>query len=576
MFIDTRRLAEGSVVHSEVCIIGGGVAGLSLALELEKHGIETCVLESGGFKPDEATRDLYRGENVGLPYQFADSCRSRYLGGSSNCWGGYCRPLEAHDFERREWVPNSGWPFGKSELQPYYERSHVLLKLGPSRYDVDFWVHALDNLQIHPILLNPTRVVTGICQLSPPARFGRLYRGELAKSKHVRVYLYANAVDIESGSDQAIRFVKVKTLSGKSLAASARIFVLATGGIENARLLLASNKVRPNGIGNDNDLVGRYFMDHPRLVTGKIYFRKDLPSHMLYDHLLNYHNRAFAAHGTCFAARLALSPELQAKEHLLNASVCFAALFFGYDTKVKEALDRIKNMFARHAAFDRSLVRDIMATSCHPTLVIQLLLARVLRLPGLIRYSRFQAIVEPLPDPASRVTLSTECDRLGVNRVKVDWRLGPEVKRTFDRTLTIIAEELTNAGIAEVTLDPPNEGGDWFRSLETVGTWHHMGTTRMHDSPRLGVVDRNCRVHGTSNLYAAGSSVFPTGGGNFPTITIVALALRLSDHIAAEMRRPFVLGTQSENASNGSGSLLKKNRKLSVLGAELGLDTNSR
>src|SRR5262245_12632752 len=211
MFIDTRRLAEGSVVHSEVCIIGGGVAGISLALALEKHGIETCLLESGGFKPDEATRDLYRGENVGLPYQFADSCRSRYLGGSSNCWGGYCRPLEAHDFERREWVPNSGWPFGKSELQPYYERSHVLLKLGPSRYDVDFWVDAMDNPQIHPIPLNPTRVVTRICQLSPPARFGKLYRDELAKSKHVRVYLYANAVDIESGSDQAIRFVKAKT-----------------------------------------------------------------------------------------------------------------------------------------------------------------------------------------------------------------------------------------------------------------------------------------------------------------------------------------------------------------------------
>jgi len=537
MFIDTRQLDDGSFIQSEVCIIGGGVAGISLALEFEKHGLETCVLESGGFKSDEATRDLYRGESIGLPYRFADGCRSRYLGGSSNCWGGWCRPLEEHDFERRDWIPNSGWPFGKSELNPYYERSHSLLRLGPNRYGVDFWIDAIDNPQFQPIKMNPARVVTGISQFSPPARFARLYRDELAKSKMVRVYLYANVVEIDASAGPAVRSVQVKTLTGRSVVASAKIFVLATGGIENARLLLASNKARPNGIGNDHDLVGRYFMDHPRLLTGEIRFRNECSGRMLYDVLFNYHNKALAAHGACVAAQFALSPELQAKERLLNARICFSSLLVWHDTEGWEALGRIKHRLAREAKFDESLAHDIIAVSARPAHFAQFILARILRFPRLIKRSRFQAIVEPLPDPASRVTLSHKCDRLGMKRVNVDWRLGSEVKRTFDRSLAIIAQELTTAGVADVILDPPIEGGEWPTTLAKEGCWHHMGTTRMHDSPKLGVVDRNCRVHGTSNLYVAGSSVFPTAGGDFPTITIAALALRLADYIAAEMGR---------------------------------------
>jgi choline dehydrogenase-like flavoprotein len=115
------------------------------------------------------------------------------------------------------------------------------------------------------------------------------------------------------------------------------------------------------------------------------------------------------------------------------------------------------------------------------------------------------------------------------------------VKRSIDRTVAIIAEELAAAGVADINLDPPIEGRDWPSTFEAEGTWHHMGTTRMQDSPKLGVVDPNCLVYGTSNLYIAGSSVFPTAGANFPTITIVALALRLSDHIAREIRCQPVL-----------------------------------
>jgi choline dehydrogenase-like flavoprotein len=554
MFIDTRRLNDGSAIQAEVCIIGGGVAGITLALEFEKHRIETCLLESGGFNPDKATQDLNRGENVGLPYLFADGCRSRFFGGSSNCWGGWCRPMDEHDFVRREWIPNSGWPFGKSELQPYYERTHSILKIGPNRFDTNFWIDSIGNPQVHRIPLNPARVVDGVSQFSPPARFGRLYREELARSKHVRVYLYANVVDIEPDLDQAVRLVKVKTLTGRTADISAKVFVLATGGIENARLLLASNKVRPKGLGNDNELVGRYFMDHPRMFSGKIHFRKGWSGNMLYDIPFNYHNKAVAAHGTCVGAQFMLAPELQAKERLLNACVCFSSLFLGQDTEARDALFRIYRRLEQNGQFEQSLSGDILTASAHPLHVAQFVFTRYLRLTharalrSLIKHTRFEAIVEPLPDPVSRVTLSHQRDRLGVNRVKVDWRLGTQVKRTFDRTLDIIGKELTSAGVADVILDPPIEGGEWPNTFEKEGSWHHMGTTRMHDSSKFGVVDRNCRVHGMSNLYVAGSSVFPTAGGNFPTITIVALALRLSDHIAMEMRRQLMTSSVSSSA----------------------------
>jgi choline dehydrogenase-like flavoprotein len=162
-----------------------------------------------------------------------------------------------------------------------------------------------------------------------------------------------------------------------------------------------------------------------------------------------------------------------------------------------------------------------------------------------------QAIVEAVPDPDSRVTLSADKrDRFGMPRVKVEWRLGEQVQRTFDKTFSLLAQELQMAGIADVELDAPLEGRRWPAKLE--GTWHHMGTTRMHDSPHEGVVDRDCKVHGMSNLYVAGSSVFPTVGANFPTITIAALALRLAGHLVRQLDVPDIVGSTRNDAANSS------------------------
>ena len=537
MFIDTRRVEQGTVIQTTVCIIGGGVAGITLAMELEKKGIDVCLLESGGFAPDSGTRDLYRGEDVGeWRYNFADGSRSRFLGGSSNCWGGWCRPLDPWDFEKRDWIAHSGWPFGLDELTPYYDRTHALLKLGPNNFEPDFWERSIGRPDVRRMPLVTGKVRDTISQFSPPARFGKMYREALKRSQRIRVFLYANAVNIDTDNPATnVTRIQVATLTGRHMQVTATQYVLATGGIENARLLLASNKVQPCGLGNGNDLVGRFFMDHPRLFSGSIHFAAQWARNKLSDVKYHYMNAAVAAHGTHIAHQFALTPEVLEQEGLLNARVWFSSIFPGEGSEGAQALFRIKQALLKKDQEDWSLTRDVLTMIAHPLDTLGYGYTRLFQSRWLIRGVKFQLIVEPEPNPDSRVMLSpSQKDRLGMSRVRVDWRLTSKVQRTFDRTLAIMADEMHRSGVARVELDPPIEGGKWPSDIE--GTWHHMGTTRMHDSPKQGVVDRNCKVHGLSNLFVAGSSVFPTAGANFPTITLAALAFRLSEHLARELR----------------------------------------
>jgi choline dehydrogenase-like flavoprotein len=537
MFIDTRRVDQGSVVNCSVCIVGGGIAGITLAMSLDKQNIDVVLLESGGFSSDEGSRDLYRGEAVGeYPYSFADGCRSRFLGGSSNCWGGWCRPLDPWDFQKRDWVAHSGWPFGLDELLPYYDRTHALLQLGPNNFDPEFWERSINRPDVRRTPLVSGKVRDTISQFSPPVRFGKTYRQTLQRSQHIRVYLHANATAVDTDqSAQSVTRVQVATLSGIRMEVRAAHYVLATGGIENARLMLASNTVQPNGLGNDNDLVGRFFMDHPRLLAGNIRFSRQWSRNKLSDVKYHYMNASVAAHGVHVAHQFALTPEVLEQERLLNARVWFWSIFPGEGSQGAQALLRIKQALLKKHQDDWSLPADIRSMVLHPIDTLGYGYTRLFRPRWLIQGVKFQIIVEPEPNPDSRVTLSpTQTDSLGMKRVRVEWRLTPRVQRTFDRTLAILADDMRRSGVAEVELDAPIEGQKWPASLE--GTWHHIGTTRMHDSPRQGVVDRHCKVHGISNLYVAGSSVFPTAGANFPTITLSALALRLSDFLVHQIR----------------------------------------
>ncbi|CAB3780904.1 Fructose dehydrogenase large subunit [Paraburkholderia ultramafica] len=552
MFIDTRTVEQDTVIETTVCIIGGGVAGITLALELSRAGVDICMLESGGFGPDDETRDLYRGENIGLPYTFADGSRSRYFGGSSNCWGGWCRPLDPWDFEKRDWIAHSGWPFGLDELAPYYARTHELLKLGPQNFDPAYWEREIGRHDVRRVPLATGDMRDTVAQFSPPVRFGKAYRDELSRSVRVRVFLHANVLNIDADAQgTTITGVRVGTISGRRISVQARMFVLATGGIENARLLLASNNVQAAGLGNANDLVGRYFMDHPRMMSGNVRFRAGIARNKLYDIKYHYQNAAVSAHGTKISSQFAPRQELMEREKLLNSRVWLYSKWYGEGSAGSEALIHCKEALLQKDQPRRNLKTDIATMIAHPLHTVGYGLTRLLQWPALITDVTLQAIVEAVPDPDSRVTLSADQhDRFGMPRVRVEWRLGEQVKRTFDKTFLLLAQELQMANIADIELDAPLEGRAWPAELE--GTWHHMGTTRMHDSPSEGVVDRDCKVHGISNLYVGGSSVFPTVGANFPTITIAALALRLSGHLVRQLDAPEVVGRTRVEAANSS------------------------
>jgi choline dehydrogenase-like flavoprotein len=391
-----------------------------------------------------------------------------------------------------------------------------------------------------------------IAQFSPPARFGKLYRKDLERSPFVRVFLHANAVNIETNLDGArVARIDAATLTGRRLTFVAKHYVLAAGGIENARLLLASNRTQPAGLGNGHDIVGRFFMDHPRIMSASVRFSDEWARNKLYDIKFHYQNAAVSAHGTPISSQFALTPEVLTRERLLNARVWFFSLFYGEGSAGAEALIRCKQALLKKEQPGWRLADDLETMAAHPIDTAGFLLTRLLQPRSLITDVRLQAIVEAAPNPDSRVTLGTERDALGMPRVRVAWLLDELVQRTFDRTFELVAEELRAGGVAEVKLDEPLQGREWPSGLE--GTWHHMGTTRMHDSPREGVVDRHCAVHGVANLHIAGSSVFPSVGANFPTITITALALRLAERLASLLGKPDAVAANDARIGMGAG-----------------------
>ncbi|MDO4905705.1 MAG: GMC oxidoreductase [Lautropia sp.] len=517
-----------------------------MALEFEKAGIDCAILESGGFSRDEATSDLYRGSSVGIPYDFADGTRSRFLGGSTNCWGGFCRPWDQSAFEHRSWVNASGWPIGREDLDEYYARSHEVLNIPVQEYRPEQWVGMGDEpaqgigkdfpVNATRLPVDHERVEEIVSQFSPPLRMGEAHRNGLKSSRHVKLYLKANVVDIQCNPwGGAVESVRIRTLKGVSATVRAKTFILAAGGIENARLMLASNRQHSNGIGNRYDLVGRYFQDHPRFMNGVVEFNEpyrfnplyDIKFHIIVDDLIIGDNK--------ISGQLRLPLAVQKQHGLLDAQVWFRSLYAGEGGHISRALYRMRQRVLGKWSPIVGLGTDLGHLFGHPMDSLEYVIAHTCSSRRMVRSVTMEMIAEPEPDYNSRVMLGDDIDALGMRRAKVDWRLTQRVRDTVDTTFDLIARELEDKNIARVKLGPAINDTGWPTDME--GTYHHMGTTRMHDSPRHGVVDRNCQVHGMANLYVAGSSVFPTSSSNHPTMTLVALALRLSDRLIAASRR---------------------------------------
>lgn len=522
MFVDARELPDATRIEADVCIIGAGAAGITIARELARSRLRVCMLESGGFTPDPATQALYEGENVGLPYYELDELRLRYFGGTTNHWSGISRPLEELDFQARHWIPDSGWPFARSHLEPYYRRAHAVCELG----DYDYSLAALERPGATRMPLDPVRVESAIYRRSPPTRFGQTYRQTVADAPNVTTYLNANVVELVSvESSRALSHVRAATLSGVSFTVHAARFVLATGAIENARLLLASNRRQPAGLGNEHDVVGRFFMEHVG-VPGALLLPAT-PTSVSAIYRADGPLRAGTNSGKAF---LTLPPAVLEREGLLNMRALIHPAF-GLEA-LRGSSAAVESVFR----LMRGLTGDFAATHAsnimrNPDEVLIYAYRRLFRPPRMEAYWLYNHVEQP-PNRDSRVLLGHDRDALGLPRVRLDWRVTALEHATVRRAARLMAEEIGRAGIGRVRTIAQDVETGWptiHRGLR--GAWHQMGTTRMHRNPRHGVVDERCQVHGVGNLYIAGSSVFPTSGYTNPTLTIVALAIRLADEL---------------------------------------------
>jgi len=513
MFIDARTLPDRTTIEADLAIIGGGAAGITLARAFLGSARKVCVVEAGGMQLDAEVQSLYRGESVGIDYPL-DATRMRFLGGSSNHWGGYCRPLDPIDFEQRDWVPYSGWPFGIDEITPYYPEASSIVEVAPGKYaDVDYWEQMTG--ETLPALASG-RMRLQFVQFSPPTKFGERYGAELKAAENIQVLLNANVVNIGAAAEgRKVEQLAIRTLGGRNHTVKARYYVLATGGLENARLLLLSNDVVPAGLGNQNDLVGRFFMEHPHLSGFGDIVVGDL------SRVPPLYRERVSAGGR--PAQVAFNPSYAflRERKLLNAT--FMAGFSGdyhTDEQVTEGQTKTAVQTDVLKAARRFLADgDGPVKPQAPTYIGSRL--------GL------GCACEQVPNPDSRVSLSSQRDALGLPQIKLDWRLTEQDRRSLVTHMHSLALEFGALGMGRMVLYVEDDG-IWPAHVD--GGSHHMGTTRMHDDPRQGVVDRNSKVHGIDNLYIAGSSVFPTSGSANPTLTIVALTLRLADHLRPRLQ----------------------------------------
>ncbi len=522
MIIDSHKVSDAPGKTYDVCIIGAGAAGIVLGLELAASGKSVSILESGGLDFDADINDLSIGEIGPRHYDDLNVCRLRYLGGTTNHWGGWCRPFSDIELQHRDWIPLSGWPFDNEHLAKYYPKASKYCQLKTDSFDPSSAAKSLNDPATVELPLSETSFDTTIYRFSPPTRFGEEYLEGIKQATNIDLYLNANVLNLELSHDaNSVKNVNVGTLSDVRFGITAKRFVLATGGLENARLLLLSNNVATRGIGNQHDLVGRYFMEHAVVDIGVL-----APSS---DFSLNFYNSRIGYHELGFVGSFQLNDEAQIKERINSARVDLTGFSEGESSDGAKSLKKLMYE-VRQGRWPDDLGKHLRNIAVDIDDVAKAVYGHLTSEARDAQFYSAQLSLEQEPNPSSRVELSTQKDALGLNQIKLDWRLTKNDYRTVEKTAELFAQSMGAANIGRVRLDIDKSGlNGWPEDL--AWGWHHMGTTRMSDDPTTGVVDRQCRVHGVENLYVAGSSVFPTSGAGVPTLTIVALAIRLADHL---------------------------------------------
>ncbi|MDB6159900.1 MAG: family oxidoreductase [Gammaproteobacteria bacterium] len=553
MIDDALEMGTGEVVSAEICIAGAGASGITLALELAASGLTVLLLESGGMKAETQTQRLYEGEVAderlhSLPHRY----RQRRFGGSTTIWGGRCVPFDEIDFEARDYIPGSGWPIDLATLLPFYPRANELCEAG------DFQYRAAEAFQRPlPPMIEGFRSdhfsTDSLERFSCPTDFGARYGEQLRNAANVRVLLHANVTTIKfHPNGEAVESVLVRTLTGKQFTVRASCFVLAAGGLEVARLLLANRDTWPHGIGNDHDVVGRYYMCHiagtvgtlkqsggtDRVrhgydVTGDgIYCRRRIALTAQTQRQLqigNFIGRLHHPRITDPAHRTAVLSALQLAKGLISYE--YGKRLHGEErTSMRTWMTHMGNVLRgphEVLAFGHHMLRDrILAKRKFPSIIVK----------STAGHYSLDFHAEQEPSASSRVNITMQRDELGLARLLVDWCYTQGDVQTVRKAVQLFAQDIAQSGIGVFEYDPHTIELEMSRYGAYGG--HHLGTARMGADRRTSVVNSDCRIHGVRNLYVAGGAVFPTSSQANPTLTIVALALRLANHlrVAAEGR----------------------------------------
>jgi choline dehydrogenase-like flavoprotein len=560
MLIDARELAFDAIVTCDVCIVGSGAAGTSAALELSDRGYDVVLLEAGAIRRTREYQATYQGEvrssglDEGSMHPPLDTVRVRKLGGTTGAWGGRCIPLDPIDFEVREYVDDSGWPITRDSLDPYYRRANAYCEAGEYEYSAKRALAVAE-----PFLLTDrvTAEITDekLLRYSRPTDFGKVYRERLTRSRRARVLYHANVLRLQLGaSGERVESAVVASAPGREFRVNARFFVIASGGLDTTRLLLESGTRSRSGVGSGHRLIGRYYMTHLDAFVGSLRFDGVPPTAA--------HQYELSRDGIYCRRLVCLTPEAQRSNRLLNFSaVLYMPLpddaahgdgLLSSFALAKDLLYRTRSGFKsrRHgmrrelspsrAAHVMNVVRNpwdlprFAADWTRRRWLASRKLPSFLVKPASGEY-RLLFSAEQSPSAQNRVELADQWDAFGVRRLRVAWGVKEEDHESIVDNLEVVARNLRRLGVG--TLDAPKTTDELREQMGGgfLGGTHAMGTTRMSASPHNGVVDPQCRVHGVANLYIASSSVFPTGGFAAPTLTIVALSIRIADAISAQI-----------------------------------------
>jgi choline dehydrogenase-like flavoprotein len=532
---------DTETLDCDICIIGAGAAGVSVALGLIGSCERVLLLDAGELHGKQTDTSLYEGEVINPAHALPHMYRHRRLGGSTAIWGGRCIPFDAIDFERRDYVRLSGWPISRETLEPHYGTAQSILEAGTFDYSA---LSSLPGSELISQFRDVGVLTDSIERFSLPTNVWREHRRSIIASANVQLVAGSTAIRLKREETGRVSQIECVNGRGGRFVVKARTFVVAVGGLETVRLLGFS------GLGDDSGMLGRTYMCHVESSLGELRLK---PGSRAIEHGFET-----TRDGVYARRRFTLSPERQRALGILNVAVRPHHPSVGDPAHGHPVLSA---MFLAKRFIIPEYARRFAAASGGETpvrLVAQHIRNAILGSPTLLAFtvdwtrrrylSRRRIPYVALPSAAgvfpldfngeqepnldSRVTLSDALDRHGVPKLRIDWRLTELDYRTVGATLNELRRSLRNSGCGDLGFDEGTLQDDILANVKPVGG-HHIGTARMSDDPKQGVVNADAQVHGVPNLYVASSAVFPTSSHANPTLTIVALAARLAEHLKA-------------------------------------------